>query len=220
MEFEKEQKSPALVCIDSAKVPIEGIFPARSLTWVGTHRCESLQAASRAEHAVTGLSNACVYVSFTNFSGENPTLPKSTVFGVAEEVSEQIVDRINPGNQTDSNNPTSPPIQKKSEALYNKLLHDKIDHLSQEDWLYIEPMLRKYAHVFHKEKSNDFKGTDVIEYQIDVGDARPIRCPQYIVPNALREEIQSQKQNMLKQEIIRESIALGSSGRFGPQKNN
>jgi hypothetical protein len=41
------------------------------------------------------------------------------VFGVAKEVSEQIVDRINPANQTDSNTPTSAPTQKKREARYD-----------------------------------------------------------------------------------------------------
>jgi hypothetical protein len=61
-----------------------------------------------------------VRVSLTNLSGENLTPPKSTVFGVAEEVSEQIVNRIIPAYQTDSKNPTSPPRQRKSEALYIK----------------------------------------------------------------------------------------------------
>jgi len=32
----------------------------------------------------------------------------------------------------------------------------------------------KYAHVFHDENTNDFKGTKVTEHQI-VGDAKPIR---------------------------------------------
>ena len=42
-----------------------------------------------------------------------------------------------------------------------------------------EPVLIKYAHVFHGEDSNDFKSTDVIEHQIVLEDTRPIRKPQY-----------------------------------------
>lgn len=37
----------------------------------------------------------------------------------------------------------------------------------------------EYAHVFHDKETNDFKGTDVIEHQIMVGDAQPIRRTQY-----------------------------------------
>jgi len=35
----------------------------------------------------------------------------------------------------------------------------------------IEQVLIKYAHVFHDEESNDFKGTDVIEHQIVLEDS-------------------------------------------------
>jgi len=39
---------------------------------------------------------------------------------------------------------------------------------------------------------NDFKGTSVIEHEIPLNDTRPIRKPQYRVPYALREEMQTQ----------------------------
>jgi len=35
LESEKEQKLPSLVCIEPVQIPIEGIFPARALSWVG-----------------------------------------------------------------------------------------------------------------------------------------------------------------------------------------
>jgi len=53
----------------------------------------------------------------------------------------------------------------------------------------IEPVLMKYAHVFHDEETNDFKGTEVIEHKIVLEDTRPIRKPQYRVPYALRDEM-------------------------------
>jgi len=56
----------------------------------------------------------------------------------------------------------------------------------------IEPVLMKYAHVFHDEESNDFKDTDVIEHQIVLEDTRPIRKPQYRVPYALRDEMKTE----------------------------
>jgi hypothetical protein len=67
--------------------------------------------------------------------------------------------------------------ESRNEALYNKLLLGKLDHLTSEDRHHIEAILRKYAHVFHDEDTNDFKATHVTEHQILVGDARPIRKP-------------------------------------------
>jgi hypothetical protein len=56
-----------------------------------------------------------------NFSHETLTLPKSTVLGVAEEVSEELVDRINKPEQTSLEPPTRARRKRKNEALYNNL---------------------------------------------------------------------------------------------------
>ena len=61
----------------------------------------------------------------------------------------------------------------------------------------------KYAHVFHDEETNDFKGTVVIVHEILVGDAKPIRRPPYRTPYALLGEMRAQIENKLK--VIRES---------------
>ena len=63
----------------------------------------------------------------------------------------------------------------------------------------------KYAHVFHDENTNDFKGTDVIEHEIIVGYAKPIRRPPYHTPYALRRKMKAQIENMLQKGVIRES---------------
>jgi len=91
--------------------------------------------------------------------------------------------------------------------LYDKLLQGKLDHLTSEDRQHIEPVLRKYAHVFHDEASNDSKETKSIEHQTLVGDAKPIRRPPYRTPYALREEMQTQVQNILNNQIIRPSTS-------------
>jgi hypothetical protein len=56
----------------------------------------------------------------------------------------------------------------------------------------MEPVLKKYRHVFHVEESNDFRGTELIEQRIVTGDAKPIRKPPYRVPLALRKEMDKQ----------------------------
>jgi len=92
--------------------------------------------------------------------------------------------------------------------------------LTPEDRQHIEPVLRKYAHVFHDEESNDFKETKAIEHEILVGDAKPIRRPLYRTPYALREEMQTQVQNMLNKDIIRpSSTPCSASAILFPKKS-
>ena len=69
----------------------------------------------------------------------------------------------------------------------------------------LEPVLRKYKHVFHDEQCNDFKSTEVVEHQIDTGDAKPIRRPQYRVPFSQRREMENPVETMLKEGVIRDS---------------
>jgi len=49
-----------------------------------------------------------------------------------------------------------------------------LDNLPQEERQLIEPVFLKYAHLFHDDETNDFKGTNIIEKDIPVGDARPL----------------------------------------------
>jgi hypothetical protein len=141
----------------------------------------------------------------TNFSDEPLTVPKSTVLGIAEEMSEALVKKINPAGECDAKLPIKPPRKGKNEALYRKLLRGKLDHLSLEDRQKIEPILVKYAHTFHYEDSNDLKGTNVIEHDIPLNDTQPIRRPTYRTPYPLRDEMQTQVQKMLDKRVIRPS---------------
>jgi hypothetical protein len=83
----------------------------------------------------------------------------------------------NLADKVNTTEPIKPPRKRKNEVIYSKLLKGKLNHLTPEDRLHIEPVLVKYAHIFHDEETNDFKGTRVIEHQIPVGDAQPIRRP-------------------------------------------
>jgi hypothetical protein len=139
-----------------------------------------------------------------NFSDEPLTTNKATVLGVAEGIAESIIDKVNEG-EPGSDSPTKPRRNRKNKALYCKLLRGKLDHLLPDERRLIEPVLVKYAHVFHDEGANDFKGTDLTEHDILVGDTPPIRRPQYRVPYALRDEMKIQVEKMLTQGNIREN---------------
>jgi len=140
-----------------------------------------------------------------NFSNEPPVVPKATVLGIAEEISESLVDNINAGCKSDADSPNKPRRRKKNEALYNKLQKGKLDHLSHDDRQLIEPVLLNYAHLFHNKETNDLPGTNVFQHEELVGDASPIRRPPYRTPYALRGEMKSQKKIMLEKGIIRQS---------------
>jgi hypothetical protein len=44
------------------------------------------------------------------------------------------------------------------DANFEQYLQDKLGHLTQKERSVMEPVLRKYRHIFHAEGSNDFKG--------------------------------------------------------------
>ena len=94
-----------------------------------------------------------------NFSGETLIVPIATVLGIAEEVSEDLVNRVNAESVSDTNSPARSPRKRKNEHLYSHLLQGKLDHLKPEERRYHEPVLMKYAHVIHDESTNDFRGT-------------------------------------------------------------
>ena len=64
-----------------------------------------------------------------NFSNEALIIPKATVLGVTEKISESLVDSIN----SNSDLLAKPRRKRRNEALYQKLLQNKLDHLPQKE---------------------------------------------------------------------------------------
>jgi len=185
LEGKKGQSFPSLVCVEPAHIPIHGVLPVRVITRVGLNETQP-------EHLKTPVPNSRTHVMLANCGDSPITIPKSTVLGIAEQVSETLVDRINTSRRLKEAGKVI-----KNEALYQKLLGGKLDHLPSEDRKKIEPVLLKYAHVFHDEKSNDFKTTELVEHEINLKDPMPLRRPQYRTPFALSEEMKVQIGKML-----------------------
>ena len=146
-----------------------------------------------------------------NFSDEALTIPKAKVIVIAEGISESLVDKLNAKSEAYLIKPAKPPRKRRNETLYYKLVQGKLDHLTLENSEHIEPVLIKHTHIFYEEESNDFKGNTVIEHHIPVGNAQPIRRPQYRTPYALRGEIEQQVQKMLQKGVIRPRISPWSA---------
>jgi len=120
------------VFVEPALIPIEGVLPARVLKQVETDIPEPSKVTSMSGCVESGAAVNCAYVIVANFSEEPLMIPKSMVSGVDEPVLETMVNLVNSREQTVAKLPTVPRLKKGNEALYRKLLHGKMDHLSQE----------------------------------------------------------------------------------------
>ena len=74
--------------MESAQIPIEGILPARALSRDESNGQETSRVISQSIHSETGAPIRCAYVMLANFSNGPLVVPKATVLGVAEEISE------------------------------------------------------------------------------------------------------------------------------------
>jgi len=106
------------------------------------------------------------------------------VLGVAEEISPCVVAEINDGDSHRSSPCfVSDQVLRNRDATvgskYSEYLNAVLGHLTRKERAVLEPVLRKYRHVFHDDEAAEFKGTDLVEHRIITGDARPIRKAQY-----------------------------------------
>jgi len=84
LESEKEQKLPSLVCIKPVQIPVEGIFSARSLSWVRQSALQSCELTSQEDRELFGSADSA-YMMLANFSKEPLTNPMATILGVAKK---------------------------------------------------------------------------------------------------------------------------------------
>jgi hypothetical protein len=101
--------------VEPAQIPIQGILSARALSLIEPSAHQSTQMTSPVSCSV-GRRADCAYVILANFNGEL-TVPKVTVHGVAEDISEDLVDKINAKTGPDTDRPTKPPRKRKNELL-------------------------------------------------------------------------------------------------------
>jgi hypothetical protein len=98
----KGESTPALVSVEPAQIPEQGIFPARALFRdERDERAVSTQANSNA----TGNCDSSICVMQANFSDEELTVLKDTLLGVAEEMSESLGIKINSRSDVNSTEP-------------------------------------------------------------------------------------------------------------------
>jgi len=94
---------------------------------------------------------------------------------------------------------------------FKKYTDEKLARLSHAEKKIMEPVLIKYAGIFHDDEDNYFKNTNVLVHKIETGDATPIKKAPYKTPFALRQEMNRQVQKMLDKGVISPSHSPWSS---------
>jgi hypothetical protein len=140
-----------------------------------------------------------------NFSDALLTVPKGTVLGVAQEISESLEVLV---DQEESFDKGSEQVMlsgsgQKVRPKFRKYIASNLSHLSGEDRKVTEPVLLKYAELFHDDEDNDFISIEVVEHRIEIGAATLGRKVPYSIPSVLREEVDMHMQKMLDQGVIR-----------------
>jgi hypothetical protein len=95
LEAGKEQDLPLLVCVEPAEITREGILSTLGIARVQPRATQPSDLTSLGCRRTPSGRNSCAYVIVANFSKEELTIPKATLLGVAEEISEFVVDSIN-----------------------------------------------------------------------------------------------------------------------------
>ena len=232
LDSRKQSFPMGSLCVEPAQIPIEGVCAARVLTRISTggppdqlteakvgagrdygtgHKMRATPdfrvGGSKSDESREVYTSDAVMLMVANFSEESLTLPKGTVIGIAQEISENLVVPTSSEEETEVGRDHLFLAAKNKEipAKFKAYVRGRLAHLSPEDREVLEPVLYRYAHVFHDEEKNDFKGTDLVQHRIETGDAMPIRKAPYRIPFALRREVDNQIQDMLKKGVISES---------------
>jgi hypothetical protein len=101
--------------------------------------------------------------------------------------------------------------KRRSEIVFDLYLNEKLGHLTEQDRNKLEPILKKYSHIFYQEGSSAIGCTSTVKHKINTGDAQPIKKTPYRIPHALKPVVEEHVEDMLKKGIIEPSISPWSS---------
>ncbi|KAL7286467.1 hypothetical protein TKK_0019413 [Trichogramma kaykai] len=79
-----------------------------------------------------------------------------------------------------------------------------VDKLDETEKLHVQEIHNKYSDIFHI-PGEKLPGTDKVQHHIATIDEKPINVKQYKYPHALKDEVNKQVQEMLKNGVIKES---------------
>ena len=150
-----------------------------------------------------------VPIQIINLSLEEVKMGKQMCVGVASPIK---VDETQRYKGYDIN-----PVFKDEEATIRKFddyLRDKLMHLDEKEQCILEPVLRKYKHLFYGLGSAELGSTSQVEHSIETGDARPIKKNPYRTPHALKPVVDEHIDDMMKKKLLNQVYLLGVAALF------
>jgi hypothetical protein len=103
---------------------------------------------------------------------------------------------------------------------FESYLQEKLGHLERRDRHILEPVLRRYMHLFYGLGSRELGCTSQVEHSIETGDAKPIKKSPYRTPHALKPVVDEHIDDMLRRKIIEPSMSPWSSSIVLVQKKS
>ena len=156
-----------------------------------------------------------VPVQIANLSLEEIELKKYSEVGVASPI---VID----GERRRGTYDVSPVTETSGETVqdFDNYLKGKLAPLTDKERCTLEPVLRRYKHLFYGLGSRQVGCASQVEHAIDTGDARPIKRNPYGTPHALKPIVEGHIEDMLENNIIEPSMSPWSSSIVLVQKKN
>jgi len=155
-----------------------------------------------------------VPIQVVNLSLEEVELQKQTYIGEASPIGNgDVVQR-----DVEINRVLKEP--KVEPQKFEEYLHEKLAHLKTAERRTLEPVLRKYKHLFYGLGSTQLGCTNQVEHSTGTGDAKPIKRSPYQIPHALKSVVDEHIDDMLQKEIIEASMSPWSSSIVLVQKKS
>ena len=153
--------------------------------------------------ALVDQNKSKVQISAMNYLDRDITITKDKVVGTI-----QIVEEVVP---VDSNEFDENKIEETKLSEHLQYLLDKVSpKVNSEQKLKIKYLLIEYQDIFIGPDGN-LGHTDLVQHEIDTGNAKPVKQPPRRVPIAQREIIEKELDKMLTQNIIQPSESPWSS---------
>jgi len=155
-----------------------------------------------------------VPIQVVNLSLEELELQKQTYVGEASPIgNENVVQKNVEINHVLRDVKIAP-------QKFEEYLQEKLAHLKHAERRTLEPVLRRYKHLFYGLGSNQLGCTSQVEHSIETGDAKPIKRNPYRIPHALKPVVDEHIDDMIQREIIEPSTSPWSSSIVLVQKKS
>ena len=185
------------------RVADRGIKTGQSSSWHGVLEPNSINESPDwciPRIVATVGDNDTIPVQFTNLQGAPVTIPPCTEIGTFYTIQD---DGSGMYEVSDKNGTTDHiPMGDKDQVIRD--LHIEESAVSDAGKRVLKRLVTDYSDIFSK-NDEDIGKTKLLKHHINTGDAAPIRQRPRRIPLRLREEVEEQKNKMLREGIIEES---------------